>query len=120
MLLHELLFENTEGIFEINSTLREPGKVILNVSCTQVKNKCPDCNLCSTRLHCYYFRKVKDLPVLGYGIILNLRVGKYYCKNSKCSRKVFAQRFTEHFLPFKRTTKRLEDKLFKIVLLMGR
>jgi transposase len=96
MLLHELLFENVEVIFEINSTSRESRKVILNVSCTQAKNKCPDCNVYSIRLHCYYFRKVKDLPVLGYSIILNLRVGKYYCKNSKCSRKVFAQRFVEH------------------------
>jgi hypothetical protein len=37
---------------------------------------------------------MKDLPVFGYSVILNLKVGKYYCNNSKCSRKVFAQRFS--------------------------
>ncbi|WP_143774032.1 transposase family protein, partial [Niastella vici] len=111
MLLHELLFEDKAGNFEIKSTIRESGKVILHVSSTRGKNTCPDCNVNSTRLHSYYFRKVKDLPILGYSIVLSLRVGKFYCKNSKCSRKVFSQRFPVHFLPYKRNTVRLDDKL---------
>jgi transposase len=119
MLLQELFFDTKRGTFEINSTKIEAGEVIISVSCTQRRNKCPDCNKCSTRLHGYYFRKVKDLPMLGHSVLINLRVGKYYCQNNRCSRKVFTERFTDHFLPYKRTTTRLSEKLLKIALLMG-
>jgi transposase len=110
---------HTRGSFEINSAKIESGKVILSVLSTRRKSKCPGCKKYSTRLHGYYFRKVNDLPMLGRSVFINLKVGKYYCQNNRCSRKVFTERFTDHFLPYKRSTTRLTEKLLKVALLMG-
>ena len=118
MLPQELIFDGTSDAFEINAVERHANKVVLHIISKQPASRCPDCDT-KGALHSYYFRKINDLPAFGYIVMVALRARKFYCRNSKCSKKVFSERFPDHFLPYKRSTKRLNDKLLKIALLMG-
>jgi len=52
---------------------------------------CPLCGSRSKRLHSYYCRKLKDLPIISRSVNIELRVRKIFCDNPKCSKKVFSQ-----------------------------
>jgi len=119
MLPQELFFDHKSGTFEVNSMDAKSGRVILMLSSRQPGCKCPSCQVYSSWSHSYYLRTARDLPILGYNVIVNLRARKFYCRNENCSKKVFSERFPDHFVPHKRSTVRLDDKLLKIALLMG-
>lgn len=50
---------------------------------------------------------------------LLLKGRKFYCINTCCTRKVFSEGFTDYIASHKSKTKRVNDKLLKIALLMG-
>ena len=119
MLPKNVVFDTRPELFEVDSIDRQQNTVILAVSSRQRKSRCPSCSVLSCSLHSYYVRTLKDLPAFGCEVIINLKARKPYCKNEKCERKVFSEQFPDHFFPYKRTTKRLNEKLLKIALLMG-
>jgi transposase len=119
MLPQELFFGGIPGIFEVDSVDIQSGRVIIVVFSKQTGCKCPNCKVYSSWSHSYYFRTVRDLPILGYNVVVNLRARKFYCRNDDCAKKVFSERFPDHFMPHSRGTVRLDEKLLKIALLMG-
>jgi transposase len=58
---------------------------------------------------------VADLPCAGQSIRFLIHVRTYFCEESTCPRKIFAERLTSFVDPFARVTKRL----FQIVPLIG-
>lgn len=70
-------------------------------------------------MHSYYNRVFKDLPMLGNTTTIHLKTRKFYCLTPDCSRKVFTERFTDYFLPYKRRTTRLESSIIAITLETG-
>ena len=52
---------------------------------------CPYCGHFSHRLHSYYSRHIQDLEVYGHTLELVIKVGKYYCENVSCPRKIFCE-----------------------------
>jgi transposase len=48
----------------------------------------------------YYHRRISDLPTGGKQVIVQLRVGKYFCANSDCKRQIFTERFTTGLASF--------------------
>jgi len=48
-----------------------------------------------------------------------LRSRKYYCLTEECPLKIFTECYEDHFRPRKRTTSRLEGKLFNTVVELG-
>lgn len=79
----------------------------LTVVSTQQFPCCPLCGRASTRVHSSYTRQVTDLPCAGQSIRLLIEVRKYFCEESTCPRKIFAERLTTFVEPFARVTKRL-------------
>lgn len=75
MFSKELIFDGRSDIFKIISVERKENNVVLHVRSTQSEGRCPKCST-EGALHSYYFRKVKDLPVFGYAIIVVLRARK--------------------------------------------
>ena len=53
---------------------------------------CPDCGVSSAARHSRYWRQLKDLPIQGRPVQLQLRVGRWRCRNPICKRKIFGQR----------------------------
>ncbi len=82
---------------------------------TQISPRCPLCGQPASRVHSSYTRRVADLPCAGQFIRLLIQVRKYFCEESSCPRKIFAERLTPFVEPFARVTKRL----FHIVQLIG-
>lgn len=118
MILNDLVFETSDD-FNVTGTNSRGDKVNINVESKQKCSRCPGCRVKSVRIHSYYLRRIRDLPILGNETWITLRARKFYCTNDSCLRKVFAERFDEHFESNKTMTCRLRDKLLKVALLMG-
>lgn len=118
MLSKNIAFDSKEPFF-IAHAEKEDDRVKLQIHSRQKKSECPLCHTCSRSIHSIYQRLIKDLPAFGNKISITLTVRKFYCCNPACSRKIFTERFAEHFAPYLRRTRRLDEKLLKISLLMG-
>lgn len=91
-------------IISVNETLDELQiRVVSNRSCSL----CPLCATPSDAIHSYYRRKPADLPCTGQPIRLLLTVRKFFCRNTSCPRKVFAERLPELIEPASRLTSRM-------------
>ncbi|MFJ2170741.1 transposase family protein [Streptomyces griseofuscus] len=52
---------------------------------------CPDCGSESTRVHSSYLRFPADVPSGGRLVVLRLRVRRFFCPESSCARRTFAE-----------------------------
>lgn len=74
---------------------------------------CPYCGHISNKVHSLYTREFNDLPILGKKSNIILKNRKFFCNNSDCKRKTFAETFD--FLGFKaKKTKRLEEYIMNV------
>lgn len=87
---------------------QDPGLLIAAVS-TQKRSACPCCGKLSQSIHGFYGRSLSDLPVSGKEVKVILRVRKFFCKNRKCSRIVFTERFDDQIKSHKRCFSRSAD-----------
>jgi hypothetical protein len=56
------------------------------------ERSCPVCGEFSTSRHGWHHRLLQDLPVQGTPVMLDLRLGRWRCRNAKCRRKTFVER----------------------------
>jgi transposase len=80
---------------EITSVSETPEELLVRVTSTYACSPCPLCSTPSHAIHSYYRRKLADLPCAGRAIRLLLTVRKFFCRNTTCPRKVFAERLPE-------------------------
>lgn len=59
------------------------------MQCTTVGAACPECGVCLTRVHSFYLRFLSDVPGAGRSVVLQLRVRRFRCGNTKCLRRMF-------------------------------
>ena len=78
--------------------------------------RCPGCETHSDTVHCQYQRMVHDVPCGGRRVILRLQVRKFFCRESSCPRKVFAERLPDLVQPWARVSNRLLEELKAIGL----
>ncbi|WP_288883417.1 ISL3 family transposase [Pedobacter panaciterrae] len=118
MNVSKLIFSSIDP-FKVISVDNQANFVNIYVQSRQRICRCPDCLKPSKKLHSYYSRKFRDLPTFGKNCIIYLRSRKYRCLTETCERKIFTERFADHFEPCKQRTKRLDEKLLTTVLEMG-
>jgi transposase len=118
MNLANLIFSSADT-FKIISVDNQTDQINIYVQSRQKICLCPNCCEPSAKLHSYYTRKFNDLPTFGKSCRIFLKSRKYYCLPDECPLKIFTERYENHFQPCKRTTKRLEDKLFNTALELG-
>lgn len=102
--------------FNVISVNQESEEVLIYVESKQSNCLCPGCGLGSLKVHSYYNRVFKDLPVFSNKVRLFLRSRKFYCLEEHCQVKVFTERFADHFSPYKRRTARFDKVCLKLVL----
>lgn len=56
---------------------------------------CPLCRRRARRIQSHYTRRVADLPIAGQRVALRLQVRRFYCRNRRCPRVIFAERFPD-------------------------
>jgi hypothetical protein len=77
------------------------------------------CQTASRQVHCYYTRIITDLCWADFRVRLEVRVRRFVCSNSTCSRRTFAERLGEQIKAYGRRTKRCEAQLQSIGLMLG-
>jgi len=80
---------------------------------------CPCCGTVSKRVHSHYRRTLRDLPASGRPVHLVMQVRRFFCEESTCRRKIFAERFPSLTLPRVKFTKRLQEALREMGFELG-
>lgn len=70
---------------------------------------CPLCASDAHRVHSRYHRRLADLPCLGRIVRLGVTVRRFFCVQSDCPRRIFAERLLGFANPYARTTERLRQ-----------
>ncbi|MFD5438525.1 ISL3 family transposase [Kitasatospora sp. NPDC127067] len=95
------------------------GEVRLAVRSVAASAACPGCEHRSSRLHCYYKRRLADRPVAGRRVRLELRARRPVCGNDRCGRRTFAEQIPDLTSRHARRTTALTAQLTEIALFLG-
>jgi transposase len=79
---------------------------------------CPGCDRQSQCRHGWRVRHLQDLPVQGAAVTLNLKIGRWRCRDPRCDRRTFTARLPLIAEPFARRTRRVSDLPISSPLLM--
>lgn len=93
--------------------------VIIHASTENPAAKCPSCGHSSRRIHSVYRRTLADLPWCGMPVCLRLRVRKFFCDQTSCSQRIFAERLREVAGVYARRTDRQREALEWIAFALG-
>ena len=95
------------------------GQLTVELSSSHFVAECPLCHCRSHRLHSHYDRTLKDMPLAQFTLVIRLVVGKFFCLNENCRRKIFSERLPSVTTPWARRTTRYTHKLKAIGLALG-
>ena len=88
--------------------------ITLFVSSAQTIVNCPSCREATRKVHSRYERAVADLPWESLPVRLQLRVRKFFCRNSECPQRIFCERLPEVATRCGRRTYRMNEALSSI------
>jgi transposase len=93
----------------------------LTVTATAVRKtaRCPLCHRRSRRVHSHYQRHVADLPMSGTPVTLVLHVRKFFCRNPRCPRRIFAERLPSLVAAGARRSRPLHTALERVAFTLG-
>jgi transposase len=93
--------------------------LMIDAQATSPMAQCPHCQRPSGRIHSYYTRSPRDLPLSEYAVQLRLRVRRFRCLNPACVQQTFAERLPT-LVPFAaRRTVRLTTALQQLGFALG-
>jgi len=69
---------------------------------------CPGCGNTSNSQHGWHTRRLQDLPIQGVPVTLELRSGRWKCRNEQCARGTFVEKLASA-PPFARNTRRVGE-----------
>lgn len=78
--------------FTITTLRQEPTALTITAHPTASSAPCPSCGAASERVHSYYIRSPRDLPITDAAVQLHLHVRRFRCLNPDCTRHTFAER----------------------------
>lgn len=93
--------------------------VVIAVSSSAATARCPYCGVRATRIHSRYRRSPADLSCFGHAFRLDLLVRRFFCDNSNCNYRTFAEQFPTLLSPYGRCTSRLMRKQQQIAFEVG-
>jgi transposase len=73
-------------ILKLEKIVQMADAITLFVSSAQTIVNCPSCREATRKVHSRYERAVADLPWESIAVRLQLRVRKFFCRNSECPR----------------------------------
>jgi len=105
-MLSEILLPDPHSL-RLDSASIEDDNLVLKVRSVHSEAPCPDCQQLSSREHSHYWRRPTDLACAGRQVQLHVFVRRFFCDNTACQRRTFAERFSPFLAPFARWTDRL-------------
>jgi transposase len=67
-----------------------PSGVLFTARYWPAQAACPACGTSSSRVHSSYVRQVRDLPVGGRPVLIQLAMRRFLCTNAACAKVTFA------------------------------
>lgn len=77
--------------FKIDEIREEQQGIYVHAHSLSQSASCPSCHHKSGRIHSYYHRTLKDLPMADHTVQLHLTVQRFRCLVPKCPRKTFVE-----------------------------
>ncbi|MEU8687520.1 transposase family protein [Streptomyces sp. NPDC048665] len=76
--------------------------------------RCPDCNGFSNRVHDSCLRRLRDLPIGEFRVVILLTVRRFVRGSADCPRRTFDEPLAQFTTPCARSTSRLKRALERI------
>ena len=105
--------------FEVLRASFSEDKISLSLLFCSCIGYCPICHSPSRHVHSHYKRIVRDLPISGKEVELQLCSRKFFCDQEGCPRKIFAQQCVRSLKPYARRLERITEQLLAICMSMG-
>jgi transposase len=80
---------------------------------------CPDCGAVSSARHSKYWRHLKDLPLQGSAVRIQLGVGRWRCRNAVCRQRIFCERLPKVTAKFACETHRFSEAVHLVGYALG-
>src|ERR1700754_3904072 len=93
--------------------------ITVTLQARRITARCPLCGRRSKRIHSRYERTLADLPWGMHAVTVRLRVRRLFCRNTRCARRIFAERLPDLALPWARRPRPLDARLTVSVLALG-
>ncbi len=81
--------------------------------------QCPLCHRWSKQIHSRYDRTIRDLPWAGHPVVIRLQVRRFFCRNARCVRRIFAERVPDLVDVRGRLAHPLRRSLSRVALALG-
>ena len=108
-----------ESQFSIDKVKMENETIIMSITATNEKGKCPHCQAISENIHSYYQRHPADVPLAGYAVRLDITVPRFFCDNDSCEAITFAESMSSLIEPYAHRTKRLAGQQQQLAFVLG-
>lgn len=105
--------------FKIDEICEEQNCLCIQAQCLTQIAPCPSCQHNSNRIHSYYHRTLKDLPIADHPVQLHLTVQRFRCLNQACARKTFAESLTGLALKHAQRTQRFTSASTALGMTLG-
>ena len=105
--------------FRLDGITIDDDRIVIAGVAKQATARCPLCGHRSRQVHSWYVRVVADLPLGRSAVLLRLRVRRFFCRVSACSRRIFTERLPELVAPHGRRSHGLRQALQRIALTAG-
>lgn len=96
-----------------------PRVLTLSLTMNTSESCCPLCGHASHRVHSRYVRTLQDVPCGGKVLRLLVHVRRFFCTNSHCVRKIFAERLPDLTTVYARRTTRCTQALTELAFALG-
>jgi zinc-finger of transposase IS204/IS1001/IS1096/IS1165 len=103
----------------VGQVLRRGASVRIHASVTALDAGYPDCGSRSERVHSRYQRRVSDAAIRGAETLICLRVRRFFCDNTACTRRTVAEQIPGLSTPYARRTPLPRGMLERIALALG-
>lgn len=104
---------------EITAVSQSDCVLTITAHTTTPTASCPRCGESSQRIHSYYTRRPRDLPLWEYTVRLVLHVRRFRCVNATCTTQTFTERLPQIVQPTAQRTVRLTTALQQLGLALG-
>ncbi|MGV8137781.1 MAG: ISL3 family transposase [Mangrovibacterium sp.] len=100
----------------INEVLIEDSQLSIVAKIKAKSGLCPQCGNKSSSVHSFYCRNLQDLSVVDKQVNIKLHIRKLFCRNKRCSHKIFSQQLTSGLARYARRTSRANLQLTQMSL----
>lgn len=95
------------------------GRLIVDAAGCSSPERCPECGHRASRVHCRYWRQISELPAGGREAVIRLHVRRFFCDQSQCLRRTFAEQVAGLTEPRRRAAAAARAAMWAVAIELG-